>query len=50
MKRSSLAAALLIAFAVLPAPAAAQTVTLKLSHFVPPVAPPTAPPAPSSPS
>ncbi|MGH7314133.1 MAG: TRAP transporter substrate-binding protein [Candidatus Rokuibacteriota bacterium] len=40
MKRSSLAAALVIALAVLPAPAAAQTITLKLSHFVPPVAPP----------
>lgn len=40
MKRSSLAAVLVIALAVLPAPAAAQTITLKLSHFVPPVAPP----------
>jgi TRAP-type transport system periplasmic protein len=40
MKRSSIAAALVIALAVLPWPAAAQTITLKLSHFVPPVAPP----------
>ena len=33
-------AALMLAIATLPTPAAAQTVTLKLSHFVPPVAPP----------
>jgi TRAP-type C4-dicarboxylate transport system substrate-binding protein len=32
--------ALVIALAAFPAPAAAQEVTLKLSHFVPPVAPP----------
>lgn len=32
-------AALMLLFAVTPAPAMAQTVTLKLSHFVPPVAP-----------
>jgi len=31
---------LVLAFAVLPAPAAAQTITMKLHHFVPPVAPP----------
>jgi TRAP-type C4-dicarboxylate transport system substrate-binding protein len=31
---------LLLAVAAFPAPAPAQTVTLKLSHFVPPVAPP----------
>jgi TRAP-type C4-dicarboxylate transport system substrate-binding protein len=41
MKRSRItAAALVSALAVMPAPAVAQTVTLKLSHFVPPVAPP----------
>ena len=39
MKRWSLAA-LLLAVTALPLPAAAQTITLKLSHFVPPVAPP----------
>ena len=39
MKRM-LVAALVLALFGLAAPAAAQTVTLKLSHFVPPVAPP----------
>jgi TRAP-type C4-dicarboxylate transport system substrate-binding protein len=39
MKRWSLAAVLL-AVTAFPLPAAAQTITLKLSHFVPPVAPP----------
>ncbi|HYE94390.1 MAG TPA: TRAP transporter substrate-binding protein [Terriglobales bacterium] len=39
MTRWMLAALLTIA-AALPVPAAAQTITLKLSHFVPPVAPP----------
>lgn len=39
MKRWALTM-LLLGFAALPAPATAQTVTLKLSHFVPPVAPP----------
>jgi len=39
MKRRSLTA-LVLAFMLLPLPAAAQTITLKLSHFVPPVAPP----------
>ena len=39
MRRSTLAA-LMLALAMLPVPGAAQTVTLKLSHFVPPVAPP----------
>jgi TRAP-type transport system periplasmic protein len=33
-------AALILALPLLPAPGDAQTVTLKLSHFVPPVAPP----------
>jgi TRAP-type C4-dicarboxylate transport system substrate-binding protein len=39
MKRLSIAV-LVIAFALASSPAAAQTITLKLSHFVPPVAPP----------
>jgi TRAP-type C4-dicarboxylate transport system substrate-binding protein len=39
MMRRSLSA-LLLALALVPLPAAAQTITLKLSHFVPPVAPP----------
>lgn len=39
MKRSSILA-LVVALAVLPSPVAAQTITLKLHHFVPPVAPP----------
>lgn len=38
MTRRSLVA--LLACLLLPVPAAAQTITLKLSHFVPPVAPP----------
>ena len=39
MKRWSLAVVLL-AVTAFPLPTAAQTITLKLSHFVPPVAPP----------
>ena len=39
MKRRNLVA-LMVAAVLVPLPAAAQTVTLKLSHFVPPVAPP----------
>jgi TRAP-type C4-dicarboxylate transport system substrate-binding protein len=40
MKGSRISAVLVLALVVVPAAALAQTVTLKLSHFVPPIAPP----------